>query len=165
MSEARRQLVRRWPLWRSASHLAWWSLGVAPFACMSLLLCLLGTTPPEGTQFPWRALLAAGVVGLVVTLLSAVAWLREQTQGIPALLESLLLALPPSYFPTLVLSMWVQRLPLEQLLVPKAFALWGTIYATCAIVICLLRQFELRFLARLAATLAEETESRGEAAP
>ncbi len=166
MNEARQALLQRWPAWRSLSHLAWWSIGIAPFSCLSLLLCLIGASPPEGDSFPWHLLGVAGGVGLVVTVLSVVVWLRRRQRGVPGLLQSLLLALPPSYFPTLVLSLWVQRLPLEQLLVPKTLALWGTIYVAWVIAIYLLRQHELGLLTGLeAAAGLEAGESPTHAEP
>jgi len=92
----------------------------------------------------------AGGLGVAVTVLSVVVWLRERKTGAPGLAQSLVLSLPPSYFPTLVLSLWLQDLALRQILVPKTLALWGTIYVACVIAIYLLRQLEIAFLATLA---------------
>jgi len=153
-AKARAELLQRWPLWRSLGHLAWWSVGFAPFVCAALLLCMLGADPPDDDRFPWRLLAVGGGIGLVVSIACVVVWLQKRRQGLPSLLRCLLLALPPSYLPTLFLSIYVRDLPLDQVLVPKTFALWGAIYAAAVIGIYLLRQREWH--------LEAESDAKGE---
>jgi hypothetical protein len=148
VSEARRGLRARWPVWRAASHLAWWSGGLAPSGCFALLLCLIGYSPPDSLPEARWALLA-GLFALGLNLFAVITWLQAPRHGGRELARSLLLALPLSYMPTLVGSLWVQDLPLRQLLVPKTLALWGTVYALLVLSTYLLRLKEAAFLSRL----------------
>lgn len=115
----------------------WACFGLGPFACLGLLLCLLGAAGStaqargDGYGMPWWV----GALGACCVLLTpACAWQWTRPPSPSPRVElgrALLLALPGSYLPTLL------ALPAGELLrgrlapahVPTALSVWATVYA------------------------------------
>ena len=120
---------------RAVIRFVWWSTS-GPFLCTGLLLVGLYDIEPLRVLGP--------ILGAAVFLVSGLSiWQMLVHQGRPGveLARCLLLALPPSYLPTLLLHRSeLTRLVTEHVLAPAPLAVWGTVYGVWVVALFLARR-------------------------
>lgn len=130
---------------------------MGPSACAALLCLLLGFNPGSLPAEAVPVLLSVGGVGLVFVGVCAWQWFRPARAGAAELPRCLLLALPATYLPALLVSgLESEALAPSTLLVPRSVAVIGTVYLVAVGLVFLARQ-------PLSPTDSEEELAEGEA--